>query len=352
MQKMPFIKRLYPVALILVAFIVWKFRQHNAQTEDTAMSLVEFKGYTMGSIMYHVKYYDNDLRDFSLEIDSLLKVWNRSLSTYIPDSEISMFNNDSCLNFKSPYFYPVLSASQDVHAKTKGAFDPTVGPLVNAWGFGNEQRTDPDSAAVDSLKNLVGFEKILFDTKKVCKTRPGIKLNFSAIAKGYAVDVVADYLKEKGIKNLMVEIGGEAVCYGKKPENSVWKIGIEDPLVERDDQQILAIAELSDIAMATSGNYRNFYIKDGKRYVHTIDPVSGYPVIHSLLSATVFSETCMKADAYATAFMVMGVDKVKEFLENNKEIDAYLIFQDENGGISTFVTPRIERFIKVPDVKK
>jgi thiamine biosynthesis lipoprotein len=343
MNYKDFLKRLYPLLLILLVFIVWKYRE--GKKED--LQLVEISGTTMGTIGYSVKYFNENGENFSSEIDSLLKVWNLSLSTYIPESEISRFNSgDSCFQFESEYFLPVLEASKLVFEKSGGAFDPTVGPLVNAWGFGPDKSMVPDSARVDSLKLLVGFDKISFDDTKVCKRISGIKLDFSAIAKGYAVDVVADYLTEKGIKDLLVEIGGEIVCRGSKPGDAPWITAIEDPTVEVYEREILALAELHDKAVATSGNYRNYYVRDGRKYAHTIDPATGYPVFHALLSTSVFAENCMIADAYATAFMVVGLEKAKDILSKDESLDAYLIYTESDGEIKTFVTDGIASHIK------
>ncbi len=356
MNTKNFLKRLYPVVLILLVFIVWKYRESKKAVE-LASSINEdpiaISGTTMGTIGYSVKYFDKDSIDYSQEIESLLKVWNQSLSTYIPSSEISRFNSGAnCFQFESEYFYPVLEASKSVFNATGGAFDPTVGPLVNAWGFGPDKSMAPDSATIDSLQVLIGFDKISFDKNEVCKTLPGIKLDFSAIAKGNAVDVVADFLTSKGIEDLLVEIGGEIVCRGSKPGNTPWITAIEDPTVEVYERKILAVAELYDKAVATSGNYRNYYVKDGRTYAHTINPASGYPVIHSLLSASVFADNCMIADAYATAFMVVGLDKAREILNQNPSLDAYLIYTEENGDINTFVTNGIADHIKKYNAEK
>ena len=206
MNRNNFLKRLYPVILILIVFIIWKVRRSGTQN----LQMVEISGTTMGTIGYSVKYFTENGVNYGKEIDSLLKVWNLSLSTYIPESEISRFNNGiNCFEFESKFFFPVLEASRSVYENSYGAFDPTIGPLVNAWGFGPDKSIVPDSSRVDSLMRLVGFDKIHFDREKVCKELPNIKLDFSAIAKGYAVDVVADFIESKGIHNLLVEIGGE-----------------------------------------------------------------------------------------------------------------------------------------------
>jgi len=340
------VKRFYPLLLILVVFVVWKVREK----ENPLFQFIEIHGTTMGTIGYSVKYFSEDGKNFGDEIDSLLNVWNLSLSTYIPESEISRFNDGSgCFIFESDYFLPVLRASKEVYEISNGAFDPTVGPLVNAWGFGPDKSMVPDSSAVDSLLHLVGFNNIRFDENKVCKQIPEIKLDFSAVAKGYAVDVIADFLEGKGIENLLVEIGGELVCKGTKNEGKPWRTAIEDPSVEVYERKILAVVELKDRAVATSGNYRNYYVKDGITYVHTINPSTGYPITHTLISASVFANNCMIADAYATAFMVLGLEKAKALLDNNNSIDAYLIFREENGEIDTYVTEGIAQNIEKVD---
>ncbi|MCG8309957.1 MAG: FAD:protein FMN transferase [Cytophagales bacterium] len=348
MNRNNFLKRLYPVILILIVFIIWKVRRSGTQN----LQMVEISGTTMGTIGYSVKYFTENGVNYGKEIDSLLKVWNLSLSTYIPESEISRFNNGiNCFEFESKFFFPVLEASRSVYENSYGAFDPTIGPLVNAWGFGPDKSIVPDSSRVDSLMRLVGFDKIHFDREKVCKELPNIKLDFSAIAKGYAVDVVADFIESKGIHNLLVEIGGELVCKGTKNDSMLWRTAIEDPAVEVYERNILAVAELKDRAVATSGNYRNYYVRDGRKYVHTINPVTGYPITHTLLSASVFADNCMLADAYATAFMVLGLDKTKTILDRVPGLDAYLIYSNEKGGVSTYMTEGIAQNIEELDVQ-
>lgn len=312
--------------------------------------LVEITGVTMGRIQYNIKYFQEDGIDLKASVDSLLAIWNQSLSTYIPDSEISKFNADSCFQFDSPYFFPVLETSKTVYEATDGAFDPTVGPLVNAFGFGPEESMSPDSATVDSLMQFVGFDKVSFDDQRVCKSIRGVALDFSAVAKGYAVDVVADYLTKRGVRDLLVEIGGELVCMGKKPDGSLWRTAIEDPTVEVFERKILAVLEITDKAVATSGNYRSYYVRNGRRYVHTLNPKTGYPIEHSLLSATVIADDCMTADAYATAFMVMGVDGARRILEANDALEGYLIFSTSEG-LSTFATDGIAHQITRMDAK-
>jgi thiamine biosynthesis lipoprotein len=219
-------------------------------------------------------------------------------------------------------------------------------PLVNAWGFGPHKNEMPDSSSIAELKKLVDFNKIVFDSLEVKKLLPGISLDFSAIAKGYGVDVVGTFLSDKGIENYLVDIGGEITCKGINDRGTPWTTGIEDPAVEIFDRKIKAVIEVTDKSIATSGNYRNFYIKDGKKYAHTISPYTGYPVEHSLLSATIIADDCMTADAYATACMVLGVDSAIPLINDHPEMDAYFIFSDTDGSIKTFMTNGFKSILK------
>jgi thiamine biosynthesis lipoprotein len=334
--------RIYPLVLVIVLIIVWQYRNSGQE------KLITVLGTTMGTT-YSVKYLSSNDIDLKLQIDSILEDFNNSLSSYISNSELSQFNKDTVFYFESSYFFPVLGTSREVYDATRGAFDPTVLPLVNAWGFGPDEGSVPDSTTVDSLLNYIGYDKITFDDRAVHKGNTIIALDFSAIAKGYGVDVVGEYLGANGIENFFVEIGGEVVCKGTNNGNK-WKIGIEDPTLGMQQREIKAIVELSDRAMATSGNYRNYYVKDGIKYAHTIDPHTGYPVEHTLLSATVFSSTCMVADAYATSFMVLGVEKTREVLDSHKELDAFLIFSKENGQMETWASPGIADLMKINEM--
>lgn len=333
---------IYSLFLVIILAGIWWYRDHQNQ-EDTSHK-VEISGRTMGTT-YNVKYFNEDKTDYKAGIDSLLAALNQSLSTYIPDSEISRFNEGTILKYESRFFYPVLKKSHEVYKNTDGAFDPTVGPLVNAWGFGPESGQIPDSATVDSLMNFVGFDSLFFDSISICKLKKGIKLDFSAIAKGYGVDVVADYLKDKGIEDMMVEIGGEVYCHGRNENGKMWKIGIENPNFQEEGDRLLATVKLDNMALATSGNYRNFYEVDGKKYSHTINPKTGYNVQHSLLSASIFAKNCMTADAYATACMVMGFEKSKALLTEDENLEGYFVYSDEAGNIKTYMTDGIKNFI-------
>lgn len=336
--------RIFPILLIIIVFFVWKIRQNAGKVER-----VSFNGQTMGTY-YNIIYLQPEGLVFKKEIDSLLLVWNKSLSTYIRDSEISRFNRMKQLYFESPFFYPVLKKSQEIFEASGGAFDPTVMPLVNAWGFGPEDREMPDSSEVAELRKLVNFNFIGFDSVHVWKKKSGVELDFSAIAKGYGVDVVGDFLSKKGVQNYLVDIGGEIICKGINDRGTPWTTGIEDPQVQLNERKIMAIIEVSDKAIATSGNYRNFYVKDGRKYAHTISPFTGYPVQHSLLSSTVVASNCMTADGFATAFMVLGVESSIQILNDHPELEAYFIFSDEDGQIKTYMTKGFKSILQEEDV--
>lgn len=337
MRKIPLL--VFGMALIL-AFAVYTFNNYGAKTMHHAT------GVTMGSIVYNVKYMD-EKNDLKPEIDQLLIEFNQSLSTYIPDSEISRFNENSNFSYESDYFLPVLEISKKVYTATSGAFDPTIGPLVQAWGFGsNKQIPNLDSLQVDSLRAISGFSDVIFDLLSVSMPA-NYQIDFSAIAKGYAVDEVGRLLERKGIKNYLVEIGGEVRCRGENEEGKSWTLGIEDPTVEQNQQKILAIVRLKDRSLATSGNYRNYYKKDGRIYAHIIDPRTGYTATHNLLSASVFSSDCTVSDAYATAFMVLGLEESVKVIKQKTDLDAILVYQEPNGSLKTYVSEGIKSFVEI-----
>ena len=306
--------------------------RHNAPAPYQKASGLIFG--TMYSVTYQSK------TDLKSSIDSMLKVFDGSLSPFNDTATISRINRNERV-IADELFATVFRKSMEVSEATGGAFDITVAPLVNAWGFGFKQGSFPDSIMVDSLLQLTGYEKVSMNEQgEVVKQDERMMLNCSAIAKGYAVDVIANLLKSKGVKNMMVDIGGEVVVHGKNPKEKKWRIGINKPVDDSlaTNQELERIVEITDAAIATSGNYRNFYYNNGKKYAHTIDPATGYPVQHSLLSATVVANDCMTADAYATAFMVMGVEKALEMAESNPGIEAFFIFSNEEGNLQTCQT--------------
>lgn len=334
---------IYSLVLVIALVSVWWYRNNNEK--DASKQRVEIVGETMGTT-YSIKYLQNEGKNYKPSVDSLLELFNQSLSTYIPTSEISQFNQNTVFKFELPFFYPVLKRSYEIYKDTDGAFDPTVGPLVNAWGFGPVDGDMPAQETIDSLLQYVKFDSIYFDSISVCKLKRGIQLDFSAIAKGYGVDVVVGFLKSKGVENMMVEIGGEMVCLGKNQEGRAWRIGIDRPSDGTAGRPLQAVVALENRALATSGNYRNYYEKDGKKFSHTINPKTGYPVEHTLLSASVVAHDCMTADAFATAFMVLGLEGARHILEHHAELEAYLVYSDDSGEIHTFTSEGMKEFIE------
>ena len=295
---------------------------------------------TIFGTTYHITYqYDEDLQE---EIVNKLQEVDDALSMFNKESIISKVNNNQPVVLND-MFVEVFQLAKEISKDTDGAFDITVAPLVNAWGFGFKNDQMPDKHAVDSLRALVGHQKVSYDGKKIVKKDPRITLDCSAIAKGYGVDVGARLLDKKDIKNYLVEIGGEVVTKGISEKRLPWKIGVtkpsEDALTESGELQ--TILNVTDKAMATSGNYRNFYYKGKRKYAHTIDPKTGYPVQHNILSATVLCDECARADAFATAFMVMGMEKAKKVLEKNPDLMVYFIY-DKNGQLDVWYSPSLK----------
>lgn len=271
---------------------------------------------------YHIKYQSpTDLHD---AIRSELKRVDASLSLFNKESQLSKVNLGQS-DRADALMAEVLSLAHRVSVETEGSFDVTVAPLVNAWGFGTETERSLSQAQIDSLLAFVGYDKISLSGHTVVKADPRVQIDCGAIAKGYAVDRIARLLKEQRVENFMIEIGGEIVAHGRNAEGELWRIGIEQPNDDVTADALQTIIEMQDGAVATSGNYRNFYYKDGQKIAHTIDPRTGQPVVRTLLSATVLAPTCAEADAYATALMVMGTEKAREFLKNNPRLTAYLI---------------------------
>lgn len=303
---------------------------------------------TSGSVfgtVYNITYeYDRELKD---EITIALNEVDLSLSPFNEESVITKVNNNQKVELNK-HFLSVFETAMNVSADTEGAFDITVAPLVNAWGFGFKEGKMPNDEQVDSLKQLIGYQKVRLENGTIVKENPGMMLDCSAIAKGYGVDAVANKLRELGVDNFLVEIGGEVVSQGVNSKGNPWRVGILEPIDDPTSTatEHKAILNVQDIAMATSGNYRNFYIADdGKRYAHTIDPRTGRPVQHNILSATVLGPTCTVADAYATSFMVVGLDKAKEILNRHPELMAYLIYNNEEGKNDVWYSPKLKTLI-------
>lgn len=300
-------------------------------------ALITISGLTMGttySVKIVPKNIDIDKSIIHTNIDNILTGINQSMSTYIDDSELSRFNQSKISDWQtlSEDLYSVIEHANKVSLISNGAFDITVGPLVNLWGFGPDPytRAIPTDQVIKSIKQHTGFEKLSFNksTHQISKSDPDITIDLSGIAKGFAVDKIANYLDRQNFQNYLVEIGGELIGKGTNATQHAWRIGIERPTpLKRSIQRIIKI---KDLAMATSGDYRNYFEKDGVRYSHTIDPETGKPVNHRLASVTVLSKSTMNADALATAFMVLGTDKAIS-LANKLGIAVYTIIKTDTG---------------------
>ena len=307
---------------------------------------LKLAGFTQGT-SYHITYESRDSINLQDKIDSLLADFDSTFSIYIPGSVISRINRNDSGIVINDQFIEVFNKAYEVYKATDGAFDITVAPLVNAWGFGFTEKADVDSAMIDSLLQYVGMDKVVIENGRVIKKYREMMLDCNAIAQGYAVDVIAGFMDKKNIHNYLVEVGGEIRTRGVNPEGNMWRIGIDRP----DEKNMIpgaflqAIVELQNRSLATSGNYRKFYEVDGIKYTHSIDPKTGYPVIKRLLSATVLSKDCITADAYATALMIMGLDKGKDLLSEHKELEAYLIYSDDEGNYRTYITPGLKRYL-------
>ena len=290
---------------------------------------------------YHISYQcDSDL---SAGIKAELMKVDQSLSPFNKESIITAINENRDVEV-DPMFLDVYNLAMQISKDTDGAFDITVAPLVNAWGFGFKQGMELSSNQVDSLRQIVGYQKVSLEDGRIKKQDPRVMLDCSAIAKGYGCDMVARFLRGRGIKNFMVEIGGEVVTCGLNPDRLPWKVGVTKPSDDSlsTSHELQTILNVTDKAMATSGNYRNFYYKGGKKYAHTIDPKTGYPVQHNILSATVLAKSCAEADAYATSFMVMGLEKAQKVMERHPELMAYIIYSDQNGENAIWYSPSLQ----------
>ncbi len=337
---------IYSLILVVVIVAVWTYRNKTDNSEQNEMLYTNVTGSAQGTT-YSITYKDSKKRFFKNSIDSLLAVFDKNLSTYRPDSEISKFNQPGVdsVYFNLPYFYPVLEVAEKINRDSKGAFDPTIFPLINAWGFGEEQTDFPDTTIINQLKQTIGFDKIDFNTQAVWKKTENIGLNFNAIAQGYAIDVVFSFLRANGIENMMIELGGEVRTLGVSDRNEPWSIGIDNPKPENNNGKRAAIVKLNNEAISTSGNYRNYLEHNGIVYGHTIDPRTGFPVQRDIISATVLASTCMLADGWSTAFMVLGLNDSKKILAQHPELKAYFIYEDEQGALHNFVTDNLKNNI-------
>lgn len=321
----------------------------NKSQIPTAENYITYDGTAEGTF-FHIVYSSNEL--LNEQISNTLIDFEKSLSTYDPESIISKINKNDSTVVPDEYFLKFFERSVEVSEATDGAFDITVMPLVNAWGFGFEQKGKITEALIDSLREYTGYKKVRIENNKIIKEDPRIMLDGSAIAKGYSVDVICDLLDNQKIENYLVEIGGEVRTKGQNAQGNDWSIGIDKPMDDpsAENRELQAVVSLSGKAVATSGNYRNFYYIDGVKYAHTIDPFTGYPVQHRMLSVSVLADDCISADAFATAFMVMGIEKSKKVIESNKSLEAYFIYSENDGKIETFASEGFRKLIQEQEV--
>ncbi len=291
---------------------------------------------------YSIIYQDDYDRDFQPEIEALLSDFEKSMSVYDENSVISRINRNEDVE-TDIYFESVFNKAKEISAITEGMFDISAEPLFRAWGFSSQQKNIPDQDKINALKEFIGMDKIMIENKHVIKTNPNIVLNANAIAKGFSADIIAAFLEEHGCGNYLVEIGGEIRMKGENTSGEKWRIGIDRPAEDNPipGQDLQVILQITDKGIATSGNYRQFYIENGQKITHTINPATGYPVKHNLLSVTVVANDAITADAFATAFLVAGIDKSMEWLEELTEIEALFIC-DEEGEYKMYCTSGIE----------
>jgi thiamine biosynthesis lipoprotein len=299
---------------------------------------------------YAITYYDVEENDLRPQFDSILQAFDLSASNYHNLSIISKVNRNEEVELDD-VFKGNFNLAMEVAALTDGDFDITVRPLVNAWGFGQSKINNMDSTIVDSLMQFVGYRKVKIQNGRIVKQDPRLQLDFDALAQGYSVDVLAKWLSNKGLKHYLVDVGGEVFASEMKLDSSLWKVGVEQPKDRATyGENLAAVLPLSNQGMATSGNYRKFYVKDGVRYSHTINPHTGYPAAQTLLSTTVIAANAATADAFATAFMVMGLEKTKAFVAQHPELEVYLIFSDSTGEFQHFATERIQEILLMNEI--
>jgi thiamine biosynthesis lipoprotein len=297
---------------------------------------------------YSIIYLADQKVDYQKEIDSVFAAVNRSLSTYIPDSDISKINQGDTTVVVDLMFREVLERSKEVNHKTNGYFDPTVGSLVNAWGFGPGPELVMDSLKVDSLLAFVGLDKInITDKGTITKANANVYLDFNAIAKGYAIDRLARLMDQKGIQNYLLEVGGELVAKGEnRIKQKPWLVGIDDPQIE-EGRGLKIMIYLKNRALASSGNYRKYRIDPltGTKFVHTVDPKTGFTKNGNTLGVTVLADNCATADAFATAFMAMDLDEAMAYLAGQNELDAYVVYLDKQGNTQEFMTDGLKALL-------
>lgn len=359
-----FLFRNISIFLGLLFWLAQSCVPNDTSTDSSSKAYFRLKGETMGTY-YQVRYSGEEKAQLKQEIDSLLEIVNLEVSTYIPHSTISLFNQatapfslaynpitkEDSTSYPNEHFKTNLARSKAIYSQMEGYYDPTVMPLVNYWGFGYTEKrkvSQVDSVKIDSLIGLVGFDKISWnqETNMLGKELPNMQLDFSSCAKGYGVDQVAQHLSNLGIADYMVEIGGEVVVKGKNPKGQDWSIAVSLPRAGASLEEFQTILSLKDIAVATSGNYRIFYEVEGEKFAHIISPITGFTEKSNLLSVSVLAKDCLTADAYATAFMVMGLDRSMAFVNQQPDIEAYFIISKADGSMAVSYTEGIPEYLK------
>ncbi len=306
----------------------------------------EIRGYAQGTT-YKIIYESLEDKDYSFAIDSILKAFDKSLSVYDSTSIISRINaNDTALKLDD-WFVTCFNTGKRIAAETHNAFDMTVGPLVEAYGFWKKPHLELDSFQIDSIMQFVGFDKIRIENNRIVKDNPLVRIDANAIAQGYSVDIVAEYLEKNSCENFLVEIGGELKAKGINMQGKKWRVGVDKPIENSDksNEELQTIIALSNGSLATSGDYRKFYIENGIKYAHTINPHTGYPARSDLLSVSILADKCIDADAYATACMVMGLEKSFAFINSLPNVEAYFIYRDTNGNMKVKMTKGLKKHI-------
>jgi FAD:protein FMN transferase len=331
----------YTSSIILFVITIFLFSCINQKSGD----YYRISGFAQGT-SWNITYFTKDSLNLKADVDSILKAFDQSMSTYEANSIISKINRNDEVEVDD-YFKEVFNLSYQVWKESEGYFDITVMPLVEAWGFGPDETKNHDDEVIDSLLEFVGMQNVRLQNNRVIKSSENVKLDMNAVAQGFSVDVVCRYFDSIGILDYMVEIGGEIRVKGLNPSGKQWKIGVDKPSYGNmmPGDQLQLILQLKENALATSGNYRKFYEVDGVKYSHSISPKTGYPVMDKLLSVTVIADDCMTADAWATAFMVMGLEKAKSYLEKQTSLQGYLIYGDEQGQYKTFFTEGLKPFL-------
>ena len=349
-DKMLLKNRFSPIIVLLILSILYSCS--NVDSKERSISLYKLSGESQGTT-YLIQVYDDQINFEAKQIDSLLEAFDQQLSTYEPSSLISRFNQkdftDTVLPLNS-LFFSMLDMSDYMFQVSNGIFDPSIKPIMDLWDFDGDSNDIPTKESIDSALQFVSFENGLHfkisprlpdSSAVIIKKKPEFQLDFNAIAQGYAVDLLLDFINSKGHQNVYVELGGEIAVSGVKFNQEKWRIGVESPIDNNQsaDRVIQKVFAIKDKRIATSGNYRKFFEANGKKYAHTINPFTGYQNNHNLLSATVFSDYCWKSDAYATFFMLIGVDSTKAFMNENpqRDLDVFLIY-DENNTFKTYTS--------------